>query len=208
MLIRSVFILSLLGLLVACNEDSDDQPTPALQVQTQTNLYAPNDVLDRTVFPPVVLEYRPWTYVNLRTGQVLTNADSNSTNWDIALKGTTIRTNSMISGPGSGAGYVAQAPLEQVLTVDTTALAQDSSTASYAIPTGSGNGWYNYNGATNTITPIPGRTVVIRCADGTSYAKLRLISYYKDAPATPTAADSSAFYTFDYVVQTNGSTSF
>ena len=49
-----------------------------------------------------------------------------------------------------------------------------------AICTGSDNGWYNYNRATNLILPIPGRTIVLRTADG-NYAKMRILSYYKDS---------------------------
>ena len=53
------------------------------------------------------------------------------------------------------------------------------------------------------ITPIPGRTLVIKTADG-KYAKLEVLSYYKDAPASPTAADPSGYYKFRYSFQSDG----
>jgi hypothetical protein len=76
--------------------------------------------------------------------------------------------------------------------------------ASYAIPRGSGNGWYNYDGATNTISPIAGRVVMIKTADG-KYAKMEIISYYKDAPVAPTSATADRYYTFRYIYQPDGS---
>jgi hypothetical protein len=73
-----------------------------------------------------------------------------------------------------------------------------------AIPTGSGNGWYNYNFATQVLSPIPGRVIMVRTADG-RYAKVSMISYYQGAPSTPSADNTSRFVTFDYVFQPDGS---
>lgn len=65
-----------------------------------------------------------------------------------------------------------------------------------AIAGGSGAGWYNYNPQTHAVTPIPGRTLVVRTADG-RYAKVRILSYYKDAPEDVEGAESR-YYTFEY----------
>jgi hypothetical protein len=110
------------------------------------------------------------------------------------------------SGPGEGAAYVAEQPFREVTEVDTDEFETDNaSEGDFAIPQGSGNGWYNYNPNTNVVSPIPGRTVVVRTADGEAYAKIRFISYYEGAPEDPTAGeDESRYYTFEYVIQTDG----
>jgi len=93
--------------------------------------------------------------------------------------------------------------LDAVTTIpDISSFAQDA-TNTYAIPTGSGNGWYNYNSTNNLITPIAGKVFVVKTHDG-KYAKMEIISYYKDAPATPDATALSRYYTFRYVYQPNG----
>ena len=78
-----------------------------------------------------------------------------------------------------------------------------------AISTGSGNGWYTYNGQTHVISPTPGKILVFKTHDGL-YAKIEILSYYKDSPANPNAfTDPSRYYTFNYIYQPNkGQTSF
>ena len=72
----------------------------------------------------------------------------------------------------------------------------------------SDNGWYNYSSATNLIVPVAGRTIVLTTGDG-DYAKVRILSYYQGNPATPDPqTDASRYYTFEYVVQPDGSRGF
>jgi hypothetical protein len=75
-----------------------------------------------------------------------------------------------------------------------------------AIPTGSGNGWYTYTGATNLVAPIAGKVIVVKTAEN-RYAKFEILSYYKGAPASPApepaGADKDRYYTFRYVYQPN-----
>lgn len=78
-----------------------------------------------------------------------------------------------------------------------------------AICTGSNNGWYNYNQPQNLITPIPGRTILVRTADGQGYAKVQIQSYYLGAPAVPVTAGGPGdtqdrTYTFRYVINPAG----
>ena len=62
-----------------------------------------------------------------------------------------------------------------------------------------------YSSGGYDLTPIPGRVLVIRTADGT-YAKVRILSYYKGAPETPDAAtDEARYYTFEFLHQPDGS---
>ena len=49
---------------------------------------------------------------------------------------------------------------DSVTTVQGLTFSQDAE-GSFAIPTGSDNGWYNYNPQTFTITPIPGKVLVL-----------------------------------------------
>lgn len=144
-----------------------------------------------------------YTFFSLRTGQVVASSDSASTGWDLGFKGSTIIVNGGTSGPGNGAAQVVEGIFSEVMEAPEGGWAQDSADA-YAIPTGSGNGWYNYNFATQVLSPIPGRVLMIRTADG-RYAKVSMISYYQGAPDTPTSDDTARFVTFDYVFQPDGS---
>ena len=145
------------------------------------------------------------TYYSLRTHSIV--GDSASTAWDIALQGTTIYVNGGSSGPGQGAAQVLTGTFEEITEAPAAGYAADSE-GGLAIPTGSGNGWYNYNPANQTVTPIPGRVLVVRAADGQSYAKIRILSYYRGAPAEITSESESRYYTFEYVLQADGSRSF
>jgi hypothetical protein len=76
---------------------------------------------------------------------------------------------------------------------------------SYAVCPGSDNGWYHYNPATNVISPIAGRTLVVRTADG-RFAKVRVLSYYHGNPPIDgvTAETPSRYYSIEYVFQEDG----
>jgi hypothetical protein len=131
-------------------------------------------------------------------------ADSSSTEWDLAFQATNVLVNGGASGPGNGAAYVAEKAFQEVTEVDTDRLEPDGA-SERAIPGGSGNGWYNYNRQTNVVSPLPGRTIVVRTADGGAYAKIRILSYYEGAPENPVAGeDESRYYTFEYMIQDDG----
>jgi hypothetical protein len=150
-----------------------------------------------------------YTFFSLRDNEIVlrysnpTRADSSSTQWDLAFQSVNVLVNGGTSGPGQGAAYVAEAAFQEVDQVDTDRLATDDADAgAFAIPQGSGNGWYNYNAnGNNIVRPIAGRTIVVRTADGASYAKIRVQSYYEGAPDDPVDSDAdSRYYTFDYVL--------
>lgn len=199
-----VAILGLLGTLSACDSDSsggDDFVAP----ETTRVEDVPSDPV--TGFDPVTgrpIGANAFTFYSLRENRIVT--DSASTDWDVAFKSTTILINGGSSGPGTGGAQVLEALFEEVAEAPATGYSTDTPDA-FAIPTGSGNGWYNYNPATNIVSPIPGRILVIRTADG-HYAKMRILSYYRGAPETPTAESSSRYITFEYVYQADGSRRF
>lgn len=149
-----------------------------------------------------------YTFFSLERNEVVPLADSNTTKWDIAVRSTSIITNSGTSGPGAGGAYVQKATtFDNFKSIPADSVFRTDASAAPAIKTGSGNGWYNYDFNTNIISPIPGNILVIRTATG-KYAKVEILSYYKNAPATPSANDVSRFYTFRFVYQANGSKAF
>lgn len=135
--------------------------------------------------------------------------------WDIAFRTTTIIVNGgskfLDEEPertGNAGAYIYNGAINGVSLAYDELIQQDSELG-YAIPSGSGNGWYNYSGEPNhIISPIPGKTIVFRTRDN-RYAKIEIISYYLDAPNNPNAMDNeSRYYTFNYFFQSEfGNTS-
>jgi hypothetical protein len=151
---------------------------------------------------------------SLETNKIIDNNDSVSSKWDIGFRGTTIITNGGTSGPGNGAAFIYVGVFSDLKQISVDSIFKtDNAPTSYAITTGSGNGWYSYNGATQLITPIPGRVLVIRTANG-KFAKLEILNYYKGG-VTPdaTASDNDKlmkqrYYTFRFTYQSNGNKQF
>ncbi|MEM1117016.1 MAG: HmuY family protein, partial [Bacteroidota bacterium] len=110
----------------------------------------------------------PFTFYSLAENRVVPNADSASTAWDLALRGTTILVNGGTSGPGEGRAAIVEAPYDDVTSVAEADLRADGEgdcpRGANAICTGSGNGWYLYESA--TVSQIEGRTIVVRPATG------------------------------------------
>lgn len=150
----------------------------------------------------------PFTKFSFETGDVT----ESETDWDIAFRGLLIAVNGGASTGsndeparnGDAAASVQTGIFSEIISADGLTFEQDADGA-FAIPAGSGNGWYNYNGATMVVTAIPGRVLVFKTHDG-KYAKVEILSYYKDAPAeiTPEIANSDfRYYTFNYVYNPN-----
>jgi hypothetical protein len=117
------------------------------------------------------------------------------------------------SGIGSGGAFVYVGTFESLTTIPADSVVHTDASPVYAIKTGSGKGWYSYDGAANLITAIPGRVLVIRTATG-KYAKVEILNYYKGG-ATPLASASDAeklakqrYYKFRFTYQSNGTKSF
>ncbi len=142
-----------------------------------------------------------FTYYSLRDSAIVSPADSNSTKWDIAFKGTTVLTNSGSSGPGEGGAIILTATdYDTLSTAPESGYVQDQD-GQPAI----GRAWYTYTGPpSHAILMNSGVVLVIRTADG-RYAKLKFTSYYKGGEATPSAGAQSRFYNFTYTFQPDGS---
>jgi hypothetical protein len=198
---KSVLVLSVFSLLASCS--NDDETTPAnvtLETKTFSNLYAPQTGGQGQ---PVGGAFTKFSFSQ--------NSTVTNDSWDIAFRGTTIVVNGgtaigITDEPtrtGSGAVSILSNTLSAVTTIPSASTFNQDGANTYAIPTGSGNGWYNYNSTNNLITPIAGKIFVVKTHDG-KYAKMEIISYYKDAPANPDATALSRYFTFKYVYQPSG----
>lgn len=191
----------LLFLFTAC-DDSSTGPDNEEEV-SQVESYIVEDIPAADVI----------TYYSLRENNTIVE-DSASTEWDVAFSSTTIYTNSGLSGPGDGGALILDIPFNDVTIAPSGGYNVDTDTL-FAIPAGSGNGWYNYNPATHIVTPIENTTLVIKTGDGAFYAKLQVLSYYKNNPDISSDEFSnnpdeypSRHYTFEYTIQLNGSREF
>ncbi len=198
---KSVLVLSIISLSASCSKDDDTTPaTVTLETKTFSNLYAPQTGGQGQ---PVGGAFTKFSFSQ--------NSTVTDNSWDIAFRGTTIVVNGgtaigITDEPtrtGSGAVSILSNTLSAVTTIPSASTFTQDGTNTYAIPTGSGNGWYNYNSTNNLITPIAGKIFVVKTHDG-KYAKMEIISYYKDAPANPDATALSRYFTFKYVYQPSG----
>lgn len=198
------FKLVLFALIVSsCSNDDDGNKTSTVAVETETvsNLHAPQSGGQGQ---PVSGDFSKFDIENGTT-------TTSTTEWDIAFRGTTIIINGgnasgLTDEPertGNGGVYITNGTFSGVTSVAPNSFEQDSENG-LAITTGSDNGWYNYAGPpSHLITPISGKILVVRTRNG-KYAKIEILSYYKDAPNTPDASvDESRYYTFNFTYQPN-----
>ena len=198
-------------LFFSCKKDSVQKPV-VLQAKTVSNLAA--DTIIGLAPSGQPYGSGKFTFYSLENNTIIANTDSASNKWDIAFRGTTIITNSGTSGSGNGGAFIYAGLFSDLTFISTdSTFKTDNAPAAYAIKTGSGNGWYSYNGAVNLITPIPGRVLVIRTATG-KYAKIEILNYYKGG-ITPDASASDndkltkqRYYTFRFLFQPDGTRKF
>lgn len=201
--------LSLLALVLftaSCSsDDNKNEETPVVTTKV-SNIYAPQTGGQGQ---PVGGDFAKFSFSQNKT----VTDDS----WDIAFRGTTIIVNggAKISATdtgeperkGQGAVSIVSGTFANVTVFPAAATFAQDQDKVYAIPTGSGNGWYDYNGSTNIISPRAGKVFVVKTHDG-KYAKFEILSYYKDAPAAPVATSEARYYTFNFAYQANSTTTF
>ena len=195
----SIIALSSIVLFASCKKDEVVVVVPA-KAETVKDLAADPTTISSTGQPISAGKY---TFFSFKNG-TLTSADSASTKWDVAFKGTTILTNSGTSGSGQGAASILNGIFDEIKTIPASATFNQDTKTVLAIPTGSGKGWYNYDAPTNVISPIAGKVLLIKTTDG-KYAKMEILSYYRGSPTTVTSSSQSRYYTFRYVYQPDGS---
>lgn len=191
-----LFVLITLG---SCSDDDGPNLVP-VESKTASNIPAPQTGGQGQPVEGV------FTKFNFATGEVTTS----ETEWDLAFRGTTVAVNGGVvtgtaeepSRNGNGGVSIQSGTFTSITDADGLTFIQDADGA-FAVPTGSDNGWYNYNFMTNIVSAIPGKVFVIRTHDG-KYAKVEFLSYYEDAPSNPDPnTDASRFYTFNYVYNPN-----
>ena len=196
LLLVSFSLLALAG----CNKDTA-VPVQSAQSKTVRNLAADPVAINPATGQPAAGTNR-YTLYSLKDSSIVANTDSATAKWDIGFRATSVIVNGGTLRTGKGGVAIYTGTFDELTTVPTSAtFATDQSATQLAIPTGSGNGWYNY--ANTIVSPIPGRVLILRTGDG-KYAKLEVLSYYKDAPAQPAATSESRYYTFRYVYQPDG----
>lgn len=207
-----IFLLLILG-LTACDSTNGTSEKP-IEAITVKDLAADPQVITDITKPPKVTG--KFTLFNLKDNKVIANSDSATTKWDIGFRATTIIINGGTSGMGKTTAQVVTGDFETLTQAPIAGyVADDKNNAAnpYAIPIGSGKGWYNYNGANPQapiITPIPGKVMMLKTTDG-KYAKVQIQSYYKGAPVSPTVTDAqqnARYFTFRYLYQPNGTNTF
>lgn len=213
--------LSLLALAGALTLSACDSTEPEeivdLEVQTAADVEADPSVSTGGGRPSYSGRY---TLYDLDAGEIVLSSsetdagvrqqDSTSTAWDIGFSGTTIIVNGGTSGPGAGSAQVLEAAFAEVTEAPASGYLADGENtcdngSTTAVCGGSGASWYTYDPTTHLVTPIAGRTIALTTGDG-DYAKVRVLSYYQGNPATP--GGTSRYYTFEYVVQPDGSRDF
>ncbi len=215
-MIKSRFLHSTLAVILvlafgACDSDSSEDDTFTGEATLVEDVAAdPSTGRDPVTGQPVGTTGH-FTLFSFADNQIVSSganfsaSDSASTNWDIGFRGTTIIINGGTSGPGQGGVIVREGLFDDLGEAPTTGYTVDSASG-YGVPSGSGNGWYNYNPAAMVLSPIPGRFLVVRTADG-NYAKVRILSYYQGNPdPVDPFTDLERYYTFEYVYQPDGST--
>ena len=204
-----LLLATCLFIFSSCKDD-EENPTPEpLTVETASNIIADAIQIDPTTGMPMGTTGN-FTLFSLRENKIVANADSASTKWDIGFRGSTIIVNGGAIRTGKGGAFIFDGLFTELQEIpESQTFKQDNAETDLAITTGSGKGWYNYDPNTHVISPIAGKTLVIRTADE-KYAKVEIVSYYKNAPADPTTAplEDSRHYTLRYVVQKDGSKKF
>ena len=202
-------ILALVLFTASCSNDDDNNDTiPAVVTQKVSNLYAPQTGGGQSG-APVGGEFTKFSFSE---NKVVTND-----NWDIAFRGTTIIVNggTKVSADdadepvrtGSGAVSVVSGAFASVTTFPAATSFRQDAVAIYAFS--GDNVWYNYDSTTHIISSKAGKVFVVKTHDG-KYAKFEILSYYKDAPATPdpSKTEDTRFYTFNFAYQANSITTF
>ena len=212
------------GILVftACKKDDatipfDKTNDGTFKVFTEGNITTVQNLVADTIIGlmPTGQPYgaSKFTFYSIENNALVASSDSATTKWDIAFRGTTILTNAGTSGPGNGGAFVQTGIFDALTSISIDSTFKTDAAPIYAITTGSGKGWYNYDGASNLVTALPGRVLVIRTALG-KYAKIEITNYYKKG-VTPAASatdeeklHSQRYYGFRYTFQANGTKNF
>ncbi|TDQ29930.1 HmuY family protein [Tenacibaculum caenipelagi] len=201
-ILKSILAITMLAFVTVSCSDNDESTLETVVSKKVENLHA-KETNDYSVSPPLVSgEFVKFSF---KTGGIVTG-----NNWDIAFRGTTILVNggdkTGISGEPERTGNAALA-IEEGVFADITVAPTDTdfvqdSEEGLALPKGT---WYTYNPANHLVSATAGKVIIVKTVDG-HYAKMEILSYYKDMDSSNSAdpVNSGAqYYTFNYVYNSN-----
>lgn len=237
---QPLMLLIALLIMASCSKSNDPTPTPEVKppannggtvpfykVQRVENFAAPTDDANPTA-PAVTV------YYSLENKEITPASYAQTTRWDVAFGGLY---NSFMSGnngkdannygnggAGTGGILIIDKPFDQVTAVpsdDQFKTRKDLIGTDDLGDFGEGTGWYLYDFAGTKLGDgsynkqhvayaMPEkRTVIIRTANG-NYAKIKMISCYKDAFTADKWLRNTPhmYFTFEYVLVPKGSTKF
>lgn len=199
----SIIVMILFSLFIACKKEEVKDPGTAVSTKKLDLPADPGTGFDPMTGQPLGVT-NAFTLFSLADSSVVSNADSVSLKWDIGFRGSKIILNSGTSGIGTAGGFIYSGLFNDVVKVPADSTFRMDASPTLAI----GSAWSTYNPASMILNATPGKVLIIRTANN-KYAKMEILSYYKGSPANPNAmTDLPRYYTFRYVLQTNGSTEF
>ena len=199
---KTKLVLSMLTLAVVFTACKKESPAPVdtvitatiTELDAQAATFAPNP----PPAPPTITG--DYTKFSFAEGTVVEGDD-----WDVAFRSTSIIFNGGVAShssqpnrTGNAAVYIIDGTMEDISSVDESLLLQDWATST-AIIDDMGiqqMGWCVYDFATNMISPIAGKILVVRTHDN-KYAKIEILNFYDAAFSNV----YGGFYTFNYVYQ-------
>lgn len=131
----------------------------------------------------------PRVYINLETGTRVDVTDKSaaaSTGWDLAIKRPVLFTNSGNGGTGQGGAAKVAKDFDAVTAADAPTFTPESFVTDACEPKvdqtnamkTSFDGWYDYDQATNVLTPAAG-TWIVKGATGKLF-KVQILGYYSE----------------------------
>lgn len=151
-------------LFVSCKKDDatvtiDKTNDGTFKVFTEGKITTVQNLIADTIIglTPVGQPYgaNKFTFFSIENNALVPSSDSATTRWDIVFRGTTIITNAGTSGPGTGGAFVQIGTFDAIASVPVDSIFKTDAAPAYAITTGSGKGWYNYDGANNLLPRFP-----------------------------------------------------
>ncbi|MEP7195194.1 MAG: HmuY family protein [Saprospiraceae bacterium] len=202
---KKVFLISLSLVSIILSSCDNEDTTPDSKVSSTYVRNLPADTV--TGFGPMGQPLGTtdhFTFFRFSDSSIVSLIDSASVKWDLGFRGSTIIVNSGTSGPGQASAFIYDGLFSALQEVPNGIVFKVDTASTYAI----GKLWSTYNPAAMILSATPGKVIVIKTADA-KYAKVEILSYYKNSPPNPNATqDLPRYYTFRYVLQTNGTKSF
>lgn len=215
--LKTATLLVFTFILFSCTKEETETIVPVI---SKTILNLPADTVTGLGADGRPKSASTITYYSLENMVTVAASDSLTTKWDIAFSQSKIYVNGGTNRVGNGGAFTFIGTFEGLTKISTDSnFKKDNPPSSFAIPHAavSSNvlGWYNYNPATQLLTPEAGRILVIKTATG-KYAKVEILNYYKDSPSaialnafsTTDKLFKQRYYTFRYAFQPNGSLNF